>query len=290
MYVIIGIVVVVGSVLGGYVMHGGPLLVLYQISEFIIIIGTAVGSLLISSPPSLIGTVVKRFTGLFGSDPYGKQQYLNLLMTLYALSNEARREGLISLEAHVEEPAKSAIFSRNPFLANHHHALPFFCDTLRLLMAGGVPPHELEALLDTDIESHHREGASVSGMVQKIGDALPGIGIVAAVLGIIITMQAIDGPPQEVGTKVAAALVGTFLGIILSYGFVQPFATNMELSDQSEGAYFECIKVGVLSIAKGYSPQIAVEFARRVIPSKARPSFRELEEATKAAKAQAQAT
>lgn len=281
MFVIIGIVVVFGAVMGGYIMHGGSVPVLLQYNEFIIIGGAAIGSLMVGSPLPVLSKIGGSVGAVFKGDPYNKSQYMNLLLTLYSLSNVARRNGLISLESHVEDPEKSDIFAQNQFLVNHHHALHYFCDTLRMILSGGVPPHELEMLLDADIESHHKEAGAVTAQVTKMGDALPGLGIVAAVLGIVITMKAIDGPPAEIGNKVAAALVGTFLGILLSYGLVQPIAGHIELLNTSEGSYFETIKTGILAIAKGYPPQIAVEFARRVVPGSARPSFHDMEGAMK---------
>jgi chemotaxis protein MotA len=184
------------------------------------------------------------------------------------------------------DPEKSAVFSKNEFLLHQHHALFFLCDTMKLLLGGGVPPYDVEALLDADIESHHAEGASAPALIQKIGDALPGLGIVAAVLGIIITMGAISGPPEVVGEHVAVALVGTFVGILLSYGFVQPIATHIELLQASEARYYECMKAGIVAYAKGNAPIIVVEFARRVIYHSVRPSFAEVEQAVRSAKPQ----
>ncbi len=285
MLVIVGAIIVVVGVIGGFVMEGGPIATLMQWVEFIIIGGAALGSLVISAPISLLKRVIASALATLKGDPYGPKEYQNLLMTIYSLSNVARRNGLISLEGHVEDPSKSEIFSQNTFLLNNHHAMAFLCDTLRMLLSGGVPPHEMESLLDADLEGHHKASAQVSGQIQKIGDALPGVGIVAAVLGIVITMGAIDGPPSEIGHKVAAALVGTFLGILLSYGFVQPIASNLENLSASESAYYECMKAGILAIAKGYPPQIVVEFSRRVVPGEVRPSFKEMEETMKAARA-----
>jgi chemotaxis protein MotA len=204
---------------------------------------------------------------------------------MFELFNAAKRDGLIAVEPHVMEPGKSAIFTKNVFLLKQHHALDFFCDTMKLLLGGGVPPYDVEALLDADIDSHHSESASSPMLVQKLGDALPGLGIVAAVLGIVITMQAISGPPEEIGEKVAVALVGTFLGILLSYGFIQPLSTHIELLQASEARFYECMKAGIVAYAKGNAPIIVVEFARRVIYSNVRPSFAEVEEAVRGAKA-----
>jgi chemotaxis protein MotA len=285
MFVIIGAALVLVGVIGGFLIEGGPIQVLLQPTEFMIIGGAAIGSLLIMSPFAVLKKVMSQTLGILKGDPYGKEQYINLLKTMFDLFNVAKRDGLIAVEPHVMEPHKSAIFSKNAFLLNQHHALDFFCDTMKLLLGGGVPPYDVEALLDADMDSHHSEEGSAPMLVQKIGDALPGLGIVAAVLGIVITMQAISGPPEEIGEKVAVALVGTFLGILLSYGFVQPLSTHIELLQASEARYFECIKAGIVAYAKGNAPIIVVEFARRVIYSNVRPSFTEVEEAVRGTRA-----
>ena len=256
-------------------------MVLIQPVEFLIIFGAAIGSLMVMSPPAVLKGIIGSALGVLKGDPYGKEQYVNVLKTLFDLFNVAKRDGLIALEPHVMEPEKSSIFTKNDFLLKHHHALDYLCDTMKLLLGGGVPPYDVEALLEADIDTHHAESANAPMIVQKIGDALPGLGIVAAVLGIVITMQAISGPPEEVGEKVAVALVGTFLGILLSYGFVQPLATHMELLQASETRFLECIKAGVVAYAKGNAPIIVVEFARRVIYSNVRPTFAEVEDAVR---------
>jgi len=262
-------------------LHGGPPAVLLQWSEFLIIGGASVGSLLVGTPLPILMRITGNLASLFKGDPYTKTEYLNLLKSQFELFSIAQREGLINIEAHIEKPEESAIFTKNPFFLHHHAALPFLCDSMKLMLGGGIAPHDLEALLDADIESHHEETAAGPGIIQKLGDALPGLGIVAAVLGIIITMQYIDGPPAEVGEKVAAALVGTFLGILMSYGFIQPLAGHLEILNQSEARYLECIKTGVVAFAKGNAPMVVIEFSRRVIFSEVRPTFIELETAVK---------
>ncbi|MCX5811056.1 MAG: flagellar motor stator protein MotA [Proteobacteria bacterium] len=284
MFVIIGIIVVFGSVLGGYVMHHGPLLVLYQPSEFIIIGGSAIGALLISAPAKLLKLIVNKVIGTFKGSKISKTIYLELLKLLYELSMIIRKEGLIALESHIERPTESAVFSKYLTFLNEYHLLLFITDTLRLVVMGGVAPHEIEMLMDADIDLHHEEGLKPSSILQKIGDSLPGLGIVAAVLGIVITMQAISGPPEIIGQKVAAALVGTFLGIFLSYGLVQPLATNIELSTQDESGVFNVAKSGIICAAKGLNPIVAVEFARRAISNDYRPTFQEMEEYVKGVK------
>jgi chemotaxis protein MotA len=279
MFIIIGAVVVIAGVIGGFASEGGPMMVLFQPSEFMIIGGATLGSLLIMAPFAVLKRLVGSTISLLKGDVYTKAVFLDLLKTMFELFNLAKREGLINIEPHIEKPAESAIFQKNPFLLKHHHALPYLCDTMKLLVGGGVPAHDLEAMLDADVESLHAESNTSPTLMQKIGDSLPGLGIVAAVLGIVVTMQAISGPPEEIGEKVGAALVGTFLGILLSYGFFQPMATQMEMLEVSEGRYFECIKAGILAYSKGNAPVTVVEFARRTIFSNIRPSFAELEEA-----------
>ena len=286
MFVIIGAVVVLVGVVGGFLIEGGPAGVLIQPIEFMIILGAAIGSLMVMSPLAVLKNIIGSALSVLKGDPYTKERYVDLLKTLFELFTVAKRDGLIALEPHVMDPEKSAVFSKNEFLLHQHHALFFLCDTMKLLLGGGVPPYDVEALLDADIESHHAEGASSPALIQKIGDALPGLGIVAAVLGIIITMQAISGPPEEVGEHVAVALVGTFVGILLSYGFVQPIATHIELLQASEARYYECMKAGIVAYAKGNAPIIVVEFARRVIYHSVRPSFAEVEAAVRSAKPQ----
>ncbi len=286
MFAIIGAVVVIIGVVGGFVIEGGPVAVLIQPIELMIIMGAAIGSLLVMSPIAVLKGIIGNVMKVLKGDPFTKERYIDLLKTLFELFTVAKRDGLIALEPHVMDPEKSAVFSKNEFLLHQHHALFFLCDTMKLLLGGGVPPYDVEALLDADIESHHAEGASAPALIQKIGDALPGLGIVAAVLGIIITMGAISGPPEVVGEHVAVALVGTFVGILLSYGFVQPIATHIELLQASEARYYECIKAGIVAYAKGNAPIIVVEFSRRVIYHSVRPSFAEVEAAVRSAKSQ----
>ena len=278
MFVIIGAVVVLLSILGGFALEGGPFLVLMQVAEFIIIGGAAAGALLISTPPRIMKKIVNRLIGsLKGNNKITKETYLQLLALLYELFNVIRKDGLVALEAHIERPQESAIFKKYPQFLSQHEIMVFITDTFRLLVMGNVPTHEIEQLLDADIEMQHQEGMKPGMILQKIGDSMPGLGIVAAVLGIVITMQAINGPPEEIGHKVAAALVGTFLGIFISYGFLQPLATNLDLANDDESRIFEVIKSGIIATAKGLNPIAALEFARRVITDDYRPAFQEME-------------
>jgi chemotaxis protein MotA len=286
MFVLIGMVMVIVCVVGGFMMHEGPLAILIQPNEILIIFGAAIGSVLVSTPFSQVKLIIGGLMRVLKGDPHTKAEYLNLLKTMFALFNTAKINGLMSIEPHIEKPESSTIFQKNKFLSHNHHALAYFCDSVRLMLSGGVPPHDLEGLLEADIDSHHASSAGIVGVVQKMGDSLPGLGIVAAVLGIIVTMGKINGPPEEIGLSVAAALVGTFLGILICYGFIGPLSTHMEYLAQSEARFLECIKAGVSAYAKGTPPVLVVEFARRVIVEDVRPSFAEMEKAVKEVKAQ----
>ena len=269
-------------------MHGGDLLALNQPSELLIIGGAALGSLIISTPMPLLKRIAGSFGGFFKSGP-GKQEYLEMLGMMYQTFRLTQQSGVMALESHCDDPKGSAIFSRFPkFLANHH-AVDFFTDSVRVIIMGGVSPYDLEAMMDVDLEVHHHEALKPAQALAKVGDALPGMGIVAAVLGVVITMGAIDGPPSEIGHKVGAALVGTFLGILACYGFVSPMATSLEHNVDFEGQYLATIKSGVLALSKGLAPAIAVEFARRSIPAELRPSFSETEAYCRAPQADAHA-
>lgn len=282
MLVIVGSVIVLGSVVGGYLMAKGPLAVLFQPAELIIIGGAAVGSLIISTPMPVLKGLGAQLGGFFRGR-LGRDDYLELLGMLYQLFKVTQQAGVMALETHVEDVSKSPIMSRyQTFLANHH-ATQFLADSIKVIILGGIAPHDLDALMDEDLQVHHHEMLKPSQTLAKMGDALPGLGIVAAVLGVVITMQAIDGPPAEIGHHVAAALVGTFLGILLCYGFVGPMATSMEHTVNDEAHYLICIKTGLLAVYKGFPPAIAVEFARRVLPGEVRPSFDETEQYCKRA-------
>jgi chemotaxis protein MotA len=283
MLMIVGAVVVLGAVLGGYLMHGGDVLVLNQPSEFIIIGGAAIGSLIIGTPAKVLKALLGQIKGVF-SGGLQKSDYLELLAMQYQLFRLIQQSGIMALESHVEKPQESAVLSKYPKFLARHEASSFLMDTIKVMIMGGISVHDLEALMDEDQHVHHEEESKPATTLTKIGDALPGLGIVAAVLGVVITMGAIDGPPAEIGHKVAAALVGTFLGIFLAYGFVQPMASNLEHRVAAEGRYSQCIKAGLLAAYKGLPPAIAVEFARRVLPSDVRPTFEETEAACKGQK------
>ncbi len=285
MLAIVGILVVLLAVLGGYLIEGGSFLVLMQFAEFIIIGGAAAGALLISTPPKLLKKILNRILLIFKKSKVGKETYLGILKMMYELFQLSQKEGVLALESHIEHPEKSPIFSKYPQVAGQHHLLSFLTDTMRIILMGSVSPYEIEALMDTDIETQQQEGTKPGMILQKIGDSMPGLGIVAAVLGIVITMQAINGPPEQIGHKVAAALVGTFLGILLSYGFIQPLATSLDLMHEEEARMLEVIKAGLVAFSKGFNPMIAVEFGRRSIFEDSRPTFREMEQALRGGKA-----
>lgn len=281
MFVLIGAVTVLGCVVTGYLLEGGKLPALLQPAELLIIGGAAVGSLLISTPTKVLKGLLGQIRHAFGAGT-GKAQYLSLLSMMYQLFKIIQQAGVMALESHFEDPSASPIMSRYPDFLVRRDAVDFLADSVKVIIVGGIAPHDLESLMDEDVDVHHEEALRPSGTLSKMGDALPGLGIVAAVLGVVITMAAIDGPPAEIGEKVGAALVGTFLGILLCYGFVSPLATKLEHHVNDEGYYLKCIKTGVLAVYKGFPPAIAVEFARRVIPGDARPTFDETEQACKA--------
>ncbi len=284
MFVIIGAIVVLGAVFGGFVLEGGPLKLIVQPVEFLIIGGAAVGAMVISAPKKLLMKIVAKVMASLKGGAINRELYLDLLRLMYEIFQVTRKDGLIALESHIEHPDQSKIFTKYPNITRHHHIISFMTDTFRLIVLGGIAPHDIESLMDLDIETHHQEGSQPGMILQKIGDSMPGLGIVAAVLGIVITMQAIGGPPEEIGHKVAVALVGTFLGIFLSYGFIQPMATNLDLAAEEESKVYEAIKSGIISLAKGFNPIVSVEFARRSIPNDYRPSFQEMESFVKGVK------
>ncbi len=283
MIAIVGLVVVFGSIIAGYLMEHGHLVVLYQPAEYLIIGGAAFGTLLVGSPIKVLKGIFTQLPKILGSGP-SKGTYTELLVMMYELFNVARKDGLVGLESHIENPTESSVISKYPFFVKNHHALDFLADTMRLIIMGGVPELDLDTMLDLDLDTHHEEISKPSTALARVADCLPGLGIVAAVLGIVITMGAIGGPPEEIGHKVAAALVGTFLGILLSYGAVGPISfTLMEMNDV-ESKYYICLKQGLIAFHKGFAASIAIEFARRAIPGDIRPGFLEVEEACRAAK------
>ena len=278
MFVIIGVVIIFGSIGYGYSVHG-DFAVLMQPLEVLIIVGSAFGAFLISNPKNVIMGVFKSPGRVLKGLPHKKASYVELLTLLYAIFRLAKSKGMLALESHIENPAESTIFSKYPIFMANKHAVHFVTDYLRLMTMGTENPHELETLIDEDIETHHSEAAEISAAVSTASDGLPAFGIVAAVLGVIITMGSITEPPEVLGELIGAALVGTFLGILLAYGFVSPIGANLKAWADADTKYFQCIKAGLLAHMQGYAPAVSIEFARKTLFSHERPTFTELEEA-----------
>jgi chemotaxis protein MotA len=276
MFIIIGIIIVLGCVLGGFLMVNGPIAVLIQPSEFVVIGGAAIGAMITANPIKLIMTLVRKVPAALKGSPYTKACFTELLLLQYDIFINAKKGGLLSIEEDVNKPTESSIFTKYPTFVNNSHGVHFFCDALEMLVNGAAQPEELEMLLESEMETHHEENHIAPGILHRMADAFPGLGIVAAVLGIVVTMQHLDGPPEELGHHVGAALVGTFLGLLLSYGIVAPIAANLEAMAADEARYLSCMKAGILAFANGAAPVTAVEFARKVLFSFERPSQEEL--------------
>jgi chemotaxis protein MotA len=262
-------------------MAHGHLAVLVQPNEFIVLGGAGLGSLIMANPPAVLKACVTQMLGLLKPNPFGATAYAELLQVLYEIFQKARKDGLVGLEAHIETPETSDIFAKYPSFMGNHHAVSLLCDTLKVLLTGTVEDHNLADILDVDLDKHHHEAMLVPHAITTVGDAMPGFGIVAAVLGIIVTMGAIGGEASVIGEHVAAALVGTFLGILLAYGVFGPIAKAMESRIHAEHDYMLCVRTALLSFARGDAPMTAVEFARRNVEPHERPSFAELEELTR---------
>ncbi|MDC0661681.1 flagellar motor stator protein MotA [Marinobacter sp. SS21] len=276
MALIIGAVIVVACVLGGFVLHGGTLLVLWQPTEVLIIFGAALGSFIIANPPNIIKQVFQGFIRLLVGSPFNKAFYLDLLSLLYDIFDKSRKQGVMAIEEDIENPESSQIFSRYPAVAKSKELMAFITDYMRIISSGNMAPHELEGMMDSEIDSRHHELEEPSHAVNKIADALPGLGIVAAVLGIVITMNFLSEGPERIGLSVAAALVGTFLGIFMGYGFVGPMSIALEHSAKYEIKAYECVKAAVVATVSGQAPQMAIEFGRKSLPTHKRPGFQEL--------------
>lgn len=277
MFAIIGILIVFGAVIGGFLMEKGNLLVLMQPAELLIIAGAAAGTLLIANPPRVLSGILKGIAGAFSGSRYTKDWHLDSLKLLYEFFDLARKAGVASLEAEIEDVSKSKTFARHPAIAKDHHVCAFIADTFRTTMIGGMEPFDVDQMLETDIEAHHHAGTEQVGALNTVADSLPGLGIVAAVLGVVITMGALGGKPEEIGHKVAAALVGTFLGILLCYGLIGPLAASMSKTLESERAYYQMLRVTLSAFNKGVPPLLAVEAGRRSLPTHVRPDFTEVE-------------
>lgn len=279
MFSVVGILVVLGSVLGGFLMEKGKLPVLVQPAEFLTIAGAALGTLLAANPLHVIKGVLSGAFAVLKGPGVTEKRYVDSLKMLFDIFNKARKEGMVAVEADVEEPEKSPIFSKYPAFLKDHHVTAFVCDTLRMAVTGGVKPFDVDQMMELDLEVHHHTSMQPTQALTSMADALPGLGIVAAVLGIVVTMGALGGPPAEIGHKVAAALVGTFLGILLCYGVVGPIAANMTKGIEEQHAYYHVLRVTLMAFMKGTSPILAVEMGRRAIPEHVRPKFNVLERA-----------
>ena len=277
MLFIVGFLVVIGAVIGGYSVHG-DLTVLWQPIEFVIIFGGAFGAFMIANPKSVVMGVLKNFSRVITGPKYNKAAYEELLGVLFSIFKLAKTKGDLAMETHVEAPQDSSLFANFPTFLKDHHAVEFLCDYLRILTLGASNPHEIEAVMEAELDLHHHDDTAISGAVLGMGDAMPALGIVAAVLGIIVTMGSITEPPEILGGLIGAALVGTFAGIFLSYGFISPMGKALENSFGADASYLNCIKTAIIGHMQGYAPQISVEFARKSLASEFRPTFAEVEE------------
>lgn len=277
MFVIAGVIIVLVSVIGGFLLEKGNLHVLFQPAEFVIIGGAAIGSFIIASPPRVLSMVIKNILKIFTARNLSKAFYLELLGLLYQLFSKARKEGLVAIEADIENPQRSPIFQRYKNIMAHPELVTFIADNFKVIVSSNVPAHELDSLMELEIDTEHKEAIIPSTSIGRVADGLPGLGIVAAVLGVVLTMQKIDQPPAVLGHSIGAALVGTFLGVLMCYGFVGPVSVNLEHLAREKAIPFHVVRIAMVSFVSGSAPQIAVEFGRRAIPEKEKPTFKELE-------------
>jgi chemotaxis protein MotA len=281
MFAILGIVLVFAAVLGGFLMEKGHIEVLLQPAELLIIAGAATGTLLVANPVHILKGILRGLKGVLSGSGFNQARYLETLKMMYQFLNKVRKEGLLSVEMDVEKPSESAIFKNYPAFLGDEHARAFVCDTLRMAITGGVEPFDMDQMMELDMEMHHHEATQPISALSTMADALPGLGIVAAVLGVVITMGALGGPPEQIGHKVAAALVGTFLGILFCYGVAGPLSANMAKTADDHNSYLHVLRVLLLSFLKGSAPMIAIEMGRRAIPAHVRPSFDQMEKTCK---------
>lgn len=279
MFSIVGILIVLGSVVGGFLMEKGKLPVLLQPSEFITIAGAALGTVLVANPAHVLKGIAAGLAGVLKGTAVPEKTYIDSLKMLFEMFTKARKDGMVAIEADIEEPETSPIFSKYPEFLKDHDVTAFVCDTMRMAVTGGVKPFDLDQMMELDLEVHHLTSTAPTQALSAMADALPGLGIVAAVLGIVVTMGALGGPPAEVGQKVAAALVGTFLGILLCYGVIGPLAANMSKGVEERHAYYGVLRTTLLAFIKGTPPIMAVEIGRRAIPEHVRPKFADMEKA-----------
>lgn len=283
MFVLIGYVFMCVCIFGAYAFHGGHLGVLWQPSEMVIIFGGGLGAMIVAYGTGL-KAILKAAPTVFKGSPYPKPFYMDLFALMFEILSKVRKEGLMSVEGDIENPDASPLFSKYPNVSKDHHVVEFICDYLRLMVGGNLNAFEIENLMDVELETHHHEAEVPVNFFTKLADGLPAFGIVAAVMGVVHTMGSLHLPPAELGKLIGAALVGTFMGILLAYGFVGPLATILEKRVADSGRVFQTIKVTLLASLNGYAPQVAVEFGRKVLESHDRPSFTELEEFVKSAK------
>jgi len=281
MFIVIGYLLVVGAVLGGYAMEGGAFGVLLQPIELMIIAGAAVGAFVTGNSTKVLSATLKALPKLAQSSKYTKTRYMALMALLFDILTKVRKEGMMAIESDVDEPGKSALFQKHPTVTSDHHLVEFITDYLRMMVSGNMNPLEIENLMDQEIDTHHHEAMAPSHALQKAGDGLPAFGIVAAVMGVVKTMASVGQPPAILGQMIAAALVGTFLGILISYGFVSPLAQLLEQKVDEATKELHCVKATLLASLQGYAPAVAVEFGRKILYSTERPTFVELEKHVK---------
>ena len=281
MLVIVGYVVVLASIFGGFAMAGGHMAALFQPIELLMIFGAAMGAFLVGNNNKAVKATLKALPTCFKGSAYTKALYMDLLALLYDILTKVRKEGLMSIEADVENPDSSPLFSKYPNIANDHHVVEFMTDYLRLMVSGNMDALQIENLMDNELETHHHEGAVPVHCIAKLGDGMPAFGIVAAVMGVVHTMESVGAPPAELGILIAHALVGTFLGILLAYGFVGPLSGLLEQKLDESSKMLQCVKITLLASLNGYAPSLAVEFGRKVLYSTERPGFTELEDHVK---------
>jgi chemotaxis protein MotA len=277
MLVIIGYIVVIGSVLGGFVWHGGKLGVLVQPAELVIICGGAIGAFVVGNNMKTLKASLASLAPLLKGSKYTRARYMALMALLYDILTKIRKEGMMAIERDLEAPDQSPVFSKHPEVSGDHHLIEFITDYLRLMVSGNLNPLEIETLMDQEIDTHHHEGDVPAQAIQKVADGLPAFGIVAAVMGVVNVMGSVGEPPAVLGGKIGAALVGTFIGILFAYGFVGPLSGLIQQKLEEATKELQCVKVTLLACLQGYAPQVAVEFGRKVLYSTERPTFAELE-------------
>lgn len=285
MFAVIGFLLVLGGVIGGYLMEKGNLLVLVQPAELLIIGGAAVGTLLVANPVHILKQIVSGAASVFGASPFNRARYRDALRMMFNILTKARREGNLAIEQDIEHPQESRLFAEFPAFLKDTQVCDFVCDTLRMMVVGGVQPFDIDQMMEVDMEVQHQDAHEPISALATMADALPGLGIVAAVLGVVITMGSLGGPPEEIGRKVAAALVGTFLGILMCYGFIGPMSAKMSKRAEEERAFLHVLRVLIIAYMKGSAPKLAIEMARRAVPVHVRPSFAETEQIFASARA-----